>query len=72
MAEQAEFRFMGVSVPNLTIGYGLFLVLWGAAFYLDSSAITAAIPAFIGLPVLLSGLLTRALPRDYGRKSWRT
>ncbi len=68
MAEQAEFRFMGVTVPNLTIVYGIFLVLWGAAFYLDSSAVTAAIPAFIGLPILLSGLLTRALPAQ--RKVW--
>jgi len=68
MAEQAEFRFLGQTAPNLTIGYGLFLVLWGAAFYLDSGAVTAAIPAFIGLPILLSGVFTRMKPAQ--RKIW--
>jgi hypothetical protein len=68
MAEQAEFRFLGQTAPNLTIAYGLFLVLWGAAFFLESSAITAAIPGFIGLPILISGLLTRAMPAK--RKIW--
>ena len=68
MAEQAEFRFMGVTVPNLTIGYGLFLILWGTAFFLESNAKTAFIPAGIGLPILLSGVLTRMKPAQ--RKIW--
>ena len=68
MSDQAEFRFLGQTVPNLTIGYGLFLMIWGAAFYAMSGAVTAAIPAFIGLPILLSGALTRMLPAQ--RKIW--
>ena len=68
MSDSAEFRFMGQTVPNLTIGYGLFLVLWGAAFYLESGAFTAAIPSLIGVPILLSGALTRMRPAQ--RKIW--
>lgn len=68
MSEPTQFRFLGQTVPNLTLAYGAFLVLWGAGFWADSGAMTAAIPAFVGLPILVSGVLTKALPAQ--RKIW--
>ena len=48
-------------MPQVTIGYGLILILLGAAAYLgtDRVSVTALIPAFFGLPVLIAGVLAR-------------
>ena len=55
------FTFMGMSVTNLAKLFGLILVAWGIIAYFMQSAdppsITAMIPAFMGLPLLLLGLL---------------
>ncbi len=45
----------------ITIGLGAILVLLGLGAYVGSSAqsITALIPAFIGLPILILGLIAK-------------
>jgi hypothetical protein len=53
-------------MPNLTIGFGVALILTGigAYFVSDGASVTAFIPSFIGLPMILAGwAMTR--PRFY-------
>ena len=56
-----ELTFFGWSVPKLAKVDGGFLVLWGiAAYFLQSAdppSITAMIPAFLGTPLLVLGIL---------------
>ena len=56
-----EFRFLGMTVPKIATLNGLLLCAWGAFAYLSQSAdppsITAAIPAFLGLPMLGLGVM---------------
>ena len=54
---------------RLTLGFGVVLVLIGVVTYFATGreSITAMIPAFIGLPVLLAGfLITRPGTRSFG------
>jgi len=46
-------------MPQITIVFGVALCLIGVGFYVGTgtSSLTALIPTFIGLPVLLAGLL---------------
>jgi len=61
-----EFRMFGMSVPQIAILNGVVLVVWGViAYFIQSSdppSITALIPAFIGIPMLLLGLLSEWNP----------
>ena len=68
MSNDQEFKVIGLTMPRLTLGYGLFLILWGAGFSIGSESITSWIPAFMGAPILLSGLLAQLLPAK--RKLW--
>ncbi len=56
-----EFTFFGWPVPKLARVDGGFLVLWGiVAYFLQSAdppSITAMIPAFLGAPLLMLGIL---------------
>jgi len=47
---------------KMTIGYGLLLIIWGGLFSIGSKSFTSWIPAFIGLPILIAGLLTHQMP----------
>ena len=57
-----EFRFLGLNMVKLTIGYGLLLIIWAGLFSIGSKSFTSWIPSFIGLPILLAGVLTHQLP----------
>ena len=57
-----EFRFLGLNMVKLTIGYGLLLIVWAGLFSIGSKSFTSWIPSFIGLPILLAGVLTHKLP----------
>ena len=57
-----EFRFLGLTMVKMTIGYGLLLIIWGGLFSIGSKSFTSWIPAFIGLPILIAGLLTHQMP----------
>ncbi len=56
-----DFTYLGFSVPKLAVVEGGLLVLWGVAAYFlqsaDPPSITAMIPAFLGAPLLLLGIL---------------
>jgi hypothetical protein len=63
-----EFRVFGISVPRIAILNGVVLSAWGViAYFIQSSdppSITALIPAFMGLPMLLLGLLSERNPTN--------
>lgn len=48
-----------MNMPKLAIAIGSLLVIQGIGFYVgtDSKSVTALIPAFVGLPILLMGIL---------------
>ena len=68
MTEQNEFKALGMNMTAMTLIYGLFLIAWGATFYFMSGRITAGIPGFIGVPVLIAGVLALKIPGN--RKIW--
>ena len=55
-----EFRMLGMSVPRIAIMNGLVLSAWGVIAYFVQSAdppsITALIPAFMAIQMLVLGL----------------
>ena len=63
-----EFRVLGMSVSRIAILNGVVLSAWGViAYFLQSSdppSITALIPAFMGLPMLLLGFLSERSPAN--------
>jgi uncharacterized membrane protein len=48
-----------MNMPKITLVVGVLLVVQGVGFYLgtSSNSITALIPAFVGLPMLVLGML---------------
>ena len=65
-----EYKPMGVSMTNLTIGYGGLLIAWGIAVSLlsGSNSVTSFIPSIMGVPLLISGLMTNFQPHK--KKFW--
>ena len=55
-----EFKIFGHSMENISIFYGLFLIIWGVAisFISGSDSLTSFIPSFFGLPILIFSFLT--------------
>lgn len=49
----------GTDVAKITIGYAVLLILIGISFYVGTgrTSVTALIPAFFGVPILICGLL---------------
>ena len=68
MSEQ--FTVGGQSIPNITTGYGAFLVVWGVVIsqISGSESITSYFPSLLGLPLLISGVLANKIPKK--RKLW--
>jgi len=64
MEQQSNF------LANLTLGYGTFLLLWGVAISIlsDSDSLTSYFPSFLGVPLMLSGIMTMRMPEK--RKLW--
>lgn len=60
-----NFTFLGLTMPVVTLIYGFFLVTWGAvvSIVFDSQSFTSWIPSFIGLPIILMGLLSIVKPK---------
>ena len=54
-----DFRVMGLSLENLSMYYGLFLIIWGIIVSLisKSDSFTSYIPSFLGLPILIFSYL---------------
>ena len=68
MSEQ--YTVAGLSILNLTAGYGGFLILWGVVIsqLSDSNSITSYFPSLLGIPLLLTGVLAMKMPEK--RKLW--
>ena len=68
MSEQ--FTVGGQSIPNITTGYGDFLIAWGVVISQISSSdsITSYFPSLLGIPLLVSGVLANKIPEK--RKLW--
>ena len=66
----AEFKVFGLSIPTITIVYGILLITWGIiiSFLSKSESITSYFPSILGLPLFLSGLLSFKNPGK--RKLW--
>lgn len=55
-------------MAKLTLIYGALLIAWGAVFSIGSESITSWIPAMLGAPILLAGVLSLAVPAK--KKIW--
>ena len=59
-----EFTFLGNTMENVAMIYGIFLIVWGIGVTIlsDSQSITSLIPAIFGLPILISSIIAKKLP----------
>ena len=59
-----EFTFLGNTMENVAMIYGIFLIVWGIGVTTlsDSQSITSLIPAIFGLPILISSFFAKKLP----------
>ena len=64
ITEIKEFTFLGKSIENISIIYGIFLIIWGIAisFISSSNSLTSFIPSLFGLPILLFSILSIKIP----------
>jgi len=64
MINKNEYTFAGLSMEKISLIYGLFLILWGAAvsYLSDSNSITSYIPSMFGLPILFFAILALLIP----------
>ena len=55
-----EFKVAGLTMEELSIYYGLFLILWGViiSFISESGSFTSYIPSILGLPILIFSFLS--------------
>ena len=55
-----EFKIFGMSIENLSIFYGLFLIIWGIIISLisGSNSFTSYIPSILGLPIFIFSYLS--------------
>ena len=58
MEQQSNF------VPNLTLGYGAFLIAWGIVVSIlsYSTSFTSYIPSMLGEPLALAGVMVMRMP----------
>ncbi len=59
-----DFLFLGLDMPKITLGYGLFLILWGimVSLFSASSSITSFIPSLLGVPMCACGVIALKAP----------
>ena len=59
-----EFTFLGKSMENVSIIYGIFLIIWGigVSFISGSNSLTSYIPSMFGLPILFFAFLAIKFP----------
>ena len=64
MENKSEYTFIGLTMENISLIYGIFLILWGigVSYLSDSNSITSYIPSIFGLPILLFAVLTLLIP----------
>ena len=66
----SEFKVLGMSMPTISVFYGIFLIIWGLLIsnLSSSDSITSYFPSFLGGPLFLSGFLAIKTPEK--RKLW--
>jgi hypothetical protein len=59
-----EFTFLGNSMENIAMIYGIFLIVWGIGVTIlsDSQSITSLIPAIFGLPIIILSFFAKIFP----------
>ena len=59
-----EFTFLGNSMENIAMIYGIFLIVWGIGVTIlsDSQSITSLIPAISGLPIIILSFFAKKFP----------
>ena len=59
-----DFRVFSLSIELLTALYGLFMTIWAfsISFISESSSITSLVPAFVGFPLVLIGVISIIKP----------
>ena len=59
-----EFTFLGNSMENIAMIYGIFLIVWGIGVTIlsDSQSITSLIPAILGLPIIILSFFAKKFP----------
>ena len=55
-----QFKVFGLTMENLSIFYGFFLIFWGVIISLisRSDSLTSYIPSFLGIPILIFAYLS--------------
>ena len=55
-----EFEVFGLKIENLSVYYGLFLILWGVVISLisGSNSFTSYIPSILGFPIFIFSYLS--------------
>ena len=68
MSEQ--YTVAGQSIPTITTGYGVFLIVWGIVVsqISGSESFTSYFPSLLGIPLLVSGIMSTKVPEK--RKLW--
>jgi phosphoglycerol transferase MdoB-like AlkP superfamily enzyme len=59
-----EFKFLSNTMEDVSIKYGILLILWGVviSYFSNTESLTSWIPAFLGFPIFLFGWLARLKP----------
>ena len=58
--QSKEFKVFGLKIENLSVYYGLFLILWGIVISLisGSNSLTSYIPSILGFPIFIFSYLS--------------
>ena len=62
--DKNEYTFFGQHMENISVAYGILLIVWGVGITLisGSDSFTSLIPAVLGVPVLIFGILSIVFP----------
>ena len=61
--EENKFKIFGTSIENLSVVYGIFLIIWGLIISLisNSNSITSFIPSILGIPIFIFSILAKKI-----------
>ena len=62
--EKSEFRIFNKSIEIVSVGYGIFLIIWGitVSFLSQSTSFTSFIPSIFGFLLILFAILAIRVP----------
>ncbi len=64
-SEKKEFKIFKLSIEQVSIIYGSFLMIWGIviSYLSDSSSFTSYIPSLFGILILIFAILSMTIPK---------